>query len=167
VRASTLGATVQFDATGNPTNLKAVTDALAKMEPKQDPSSIKLYYFKTSDADALRMKQWIQNAYQTRKGWGLYLVGVNDCRSFAWRALHAGGVSGFPTNMGPSNDPNDWMEWMFDKWSEDMQDEMRESVTHRILYPQSEAGSEDNLGSPQEFQGPAGQVMRGQPGSGY
>jgi RHS repeat-associated protein len=96
VQSFTLSAKIQFDSSGQPTSdsLNAVKNELATSGPEkgQDPSSIRLNYFKTTDAETANLDQWIQQQQDaSNRGQSpRYNVLTNNCTMFCQRGLVAG-----------------------------------------------------------------------------
>jgi RHS repeat-associated protein len=96
VQSFTLNTKVQFDSSGNPTanSLNAVKQELSTTGPEkgQDPSSIKLNYFKTTDEETANLNQWIdqQQAASNQGKSSRYNVLTNNCADFCLRGLVAG-----------------------------------------------------------------------------
>lgn len=98
VQSFTLTTKVQFDSNGNPTadSLNAVKKELGTSdlspEKGQDPSSIRLNYFKTTDEETTNLDQWIKqqqdasNQGESRR----YNVVTNNCANFCVSGLVAG-----------------------------------------------------------------------------
>ena len=82
---------------GAPTaaSLSALVSRVAKIEGV-DPSTIRLNYFKTSEAETLALDSWIQNAKaqsdSARGPFCLYVALGNNCANFAEAGLEAGGA---------------------------------------------------------------------------
>ena len=98
VQSFTLNAKIQFDSNGNPTadSLNAVKQELATSGPEkgQDPSSIRLNYFKTTDQETANLDQWIkqqQDASNQGKS-PRYNVLRNNCTMFCQKGLVTAGV---------------------------------------------------------------------------
>jgi RHS repeat-associated protein len=100
VQSFTLSAKVQFDSNGQPTadSLNAVKQELsssnASPEQGQAPSSIRLNYFKTTDAETANLDQWIkqQQDASNRGQAHHYDVDSTNCTWFCGRGLVAAGV---------------------------------------------------------------------------
>lgn len=98
VQSFTLQSKIQFDSNGQPTadSLNAVKNELATSGPEkgQDPSSIRLNYFKTTDAETANLDQWIkqQQDASNRGQASRYNVLRNNCTMFCQRGLVAGGA---------------------------------------------------------------------------
>lgn len=97
VQSFNLTTKVQFDSNGQPTadSLKAVAAELGSSglspEKGQDPSSIRLNYFKLSDGDTANLDQWIkqqQDASNQGKA-PKYNVVTSNCTMFCQRGLAA------------------------------------------------------------------------------
>ncbi len=98
VQSFTLSNKVQFDSNGQPTadSLNAVKKELATSGPEkgQDPSSIRLNYFKISPQETANLDIWIkqqQDASNAGKAPG-YNVVTNNCTMFCQRGLVAAGA---------------------------------------------------------------------------
>jgi RHS repeat-associated protein len=98
VQSFTLKAKIQFDSNGRPTgdSLNAVKKELGTTGPEkgQDPSSIRLNYFKTTPQETANLDQWIkqqQDASNQGKAPG-YNVVTSNCTMFCGRGLVAAGV---------------------------------------------------------------------------
>jgi len=96
VQSFTLKTKIQFDSNGNPTpaSLNAVKQELATSGPEkgQDPSTIRINYFKTTPQETENLNQWItqqQNASNQGKA-PKYNVLTNNCADFCLRGLVAG-----------------------------------------------------------------------------
>jgi hypothetical protein len=100
VQSFTLETKVQFDSNRQPTanSLNAVKNELANSdlspEKGQDPSSIRLNYFKTTDGETANLDQWIkqQQDASNRGQSPRYNVLTNNCAMFCTQGLVAGGV---------------------------------------------------------------------------
>jgi RHS repeat-associated protein len=98
---------VAFDQSGNPTqaSFDALTKAVAKFKG-QDPKTVKMAFFKTSEADTVALDNWIQQQYKMNlvKNSQTYLFYGNSCADFCERGLM---VAGAPVGMTPmSGIPN-------------------------------------------------------------
>ncbi|HKS67973.1 MAG TPA: hypothetical protein VJR26_12105 [Candidatus Acidoferrales bacterium] len=86
---------VQFGANGLPTadSYKALVNKLAEIE-NVDPSTVRLNYFQTSEADTQNLKAWVSQQQQTAAaGTGpfcWYNVGFNNCADFTVAGLFVG-----------------------------------------------------------------------------
>ena len=100
VQSFPLNSKVQFDSSGQPTtdSLNAVKQELSTSnlspEQGQDPSSIRLNYFKTTDAETANLDQWIkqQQDASNRGQAHYYNVTSTNCTWFCARGLVAAGV---------------------------------------------------------------------------
>jgi RHS repeat-associated protein len=98
VQSFTLTTKVQFDSDGRPTpdSLSTVKKELATSGPEkgQDPSSIRLNYFKTGPQETANLDQWIKNQQDASKGgqYHGYDVGSTNCTWFCARGLVAASV---------------------------------------------------------------------------
>ena len=98
VQSFTLNTKIQFDSNGNPTpdSLNAVKQELGTSdnspEKGQDPSTIRLNYFKTTDQETANLNQWIdqQQAASDQHKSPRYNVLTNNCANFCLRGLVAG-----------------------------------------------------------------------------
>jgi RHS repeat-associated protein len=98
VQSFTLNSTVKFDSGGQPTtdSLNAIKQELSSSnlspEQGQDPSSIRLNYFKTTDAETANLDQWIkqQQDASNRGQAPNYNFLTNNCTMFCQRGLVAG-----------------------------------------------------------------------------
>jgi RHS repeat-associated protein len=89
--------TVQFGANGLPTtdSYTALVDKLAAIE-NVDPSTVRLNYFQTSEADTVQLKAWVTQQQQAAAGgtgafcW--YNVLMNNCADFTTIGLFEGGA---------------------------------------------------------------------------
>jgi RHS repeat-associated protein len=92
---------VAFDQFGNPTqaSFDALTKAVAKFKG-QDPKTVKMAFFKTSEADTIALDNWIQQQYKMNlvKNSQTYLFYGNSCADFCERGLM---VAGTPVGMTP------------------------------------------------------------------
>jgi hypothetical protein len=80
---------VSFDENGNPTqsSFQALADAVAKDEG-QDPKTVKMAFFKTSEADTIALDNWIRE--QAKRDSALskyYSFFGNSCADFCERGL--------------------------------------------------------------------------------
>jgi RHS repeat-associated protein len=98
VQSFALNAKVQFDSNGQPTtdSLNAVKKELATSGPEkgQDPSSIRINYFKTTPEETANLDQWIkqQQDASNRGQSPRYNVATNNCTMFCQRGLVVAGV---------------------------------------------------------------------------
>ena len=114
VQSFTLKTKIQFDSNGNPTaaSLNAVKQELGTSdlspEKGQDPSSIRLNYFKTTPQETENLNQWItqQQAASDQGKSPRYNVFTNNCADFCLRGLVAGGAIDRPWAQRLTNEPN-------------------------------------------------------------
>jgi RHS repeat-associated protein len=145
VNFTQLNTKIEFDSNYMPTrqSLDTLKSELAAKE-NQPVSSITLRYYSTLGSEAIAMKQAMMNAFLSRNGWKMYLVGINDCRRFTKNALAAAGIN---FSYGRFETPNAmaqeeaWDSWLDDYYSsqdsggsDDSGDpKTHEEVTHRVL----------------------------------
>jgi hypothetical protein len=116
VQSFTLQTKVQFDANGQPADsLNAVKKELATSGPEkgQDPSSIRLNYFKTTDGETANLDLWIQQQQEASNQGKApkYNFYTNNCADFCVRGLLAGGAISNTKARQAGNIPNDL--WLF------------------------------------------------------
>ena len=113
VQSFTLKAKIQFDSNGNPTadSLNAVKQELSTSGPEkgQDPSTIRINYFKTTDQETANLNQWIdQQQAASRQGKATpYNVTSTNCTMFCVRGLVVAGVLDQNQANHASPAPND------------------------------------------------------------
>jgi RHS repeat-associated protein len=99
-----LNVKVQFGSDGLPTadSYKALEGAVAGIE-KAPASTVRLNYFKTSDAETAQLKQWMQQQHDAA---GRYKLCTRNCANFTVQGLLAGHAltQGQASNL--SNHPN-------------------------------------------------------------
>jgi RHS repeat-associated protein len=116
VQSFTLNAKIQFDSNGNPTadSLSAVKKELGTSdlspEKGQDPGSIRINYFKTTDQETANLNQWIdqQQAASNQGKATRYNVTTTNCTMFCARGLVAAGVLDQNQANHASPAPNDF-----------------------------------------------------------
>ena len=108
-----LSTKVTFGKDGLPTpdSYAALAKEVGSLEkPAQDPSTIKMNYFKTSAADTLRLENWM-DAEQGLNGPYFFCMAGGNCAGFTVAGLSIGGAIG-PTatallgGLGGGLDPN-------------------------------------------------------------
>jgi RHS repeat-associated protein len=133
VQSFTLQTKVQFDSQGNPTleSLNAVKEELgtSDLSPErgQDPTSIRLNYFKTTDQEMANLNQWItqqQSASNQGKS-PRYNVLTNNCADFCIRGL----VAGSAISQARANHMSFVPNTLFDELDELELDEPNATVT--------------------------------------
>jgi hypothetical protein len=139
VQSFTLSAKIQFDSNGNPTahSLNAIKNELASSdlspEKGQDPSSIRINYFKTTPQETVDLNRWITQQ-QTASDQGKspdYNVFGNNCADFCMRGLVAGGALSQSQSNGASNIPNTLFNQLNDYllWGRPSTDNSKATVT--------------------------------------
>ena len=99
---------VTFGRNGLPTpdSYAALTKEVATKEnPSQDPGSIRMNYFKTSEADTVMLDNWMK-AVQGNSG-PYICFAVNNCAGFTAAGLLAGHAIDYPTATSLSIFPNE------------------------------------------------------------
>ncbi len=128
--------TVQFGQDGYPTpaSIDALTDKVAGIEG-EDPDSVAISYYKTSEADTIQLDNLIQDEHD-HPGW--YNVFLRNCEDFCDRALRSAGrnpgsgffhaLTGYIPNLA-------WyMDIHADRQYNHKTKKQKESVTHKICW---------------------------------
>jgi hypothetical protein len=102
-----LSTKVVFGQNGLPTkdSLAALAKEVAGKETTpQDPSSIRMNYFKTSNADTIRVKNLMNDL--KGKNFPYFCISKNNCAGFTTMMLQVGGAINGATQGALSIDPN-------------------------------------------------------------
>jgi hypothetical protein len=146
VQSFTLATKVQFDSNNQPTanSLNAVKNELGKSdlspEKGQDPSSIRLNYFKTTPSETANLDQWIKQQ-QDASDHGQsprYNVETNNCTMFCQRGLVVAAVLDQNQANHSSPAPNGF-------W--------RQLLELQSRTPCARTGATDSLGNSTEWSG--------------
>jgi hypothetical protein len=99
-----LNVTVQFGSDGLPTadSYKALEGAVAGIE-KAPASTVRLNYFKTSDAETAALKEWMKQQHDAA---GKYKLCTRNCANFTVQGLLAGHALNQSQASKLSNHPN-------------------------------------------------------------
>jgi hypothetical protein len=97
VRSTQLDVKVQFDTNGLPTSdsYDALTQAVARFENNQNPSSVGMNYFKTSTADTAALNTWIRQQQELsdagKAPFYAFCTGSN-CAGFVSAGMYHAGI---------------------------------------------------------------------------